>query len=370
MFEHLFSPFDLGGLRLKNRLTMAPLFTGYAGEAGVVNAVLLEHYRMMAAGGVAMVVVENASIDYPAASGSLRQLRADTDESVAGLARLAEAIHAEGAIPALQIHHGGRYAKAAPEPVAPSALEFAGRTPRALKASELPGIADKFAQAGRRAKEAGFDLVELHGGTGYLLSEFISRRTNLRTDEYGGSLENRCRFPLEVIAAVRAAVGDMPVGYRFLADEWLPGGLTLEESAPAARMLAAAGLAYLSVMGGCHESYRLPEVVEAGEIPGYMAYLAEGVKRAVDIPVIAAGRIDSGALAEEILGEGKADLIGLARVLWADPEWPQKVREGREDEIIHCDCQDACNKQIVQGKPLLCARWPRDKHQAWQDKVG
>jgi NADPH2 dehydrogenase len=370
MFDHLFSPFPLAGLMLKNRLVMAPLFLGYAGESGTVNAALLEHYRLMAASGVALVVVENASIDYPVASGNVRQLRADTDACIAGLARLADTIKQEGALACLQVHHGGRFARAAPEPVAPSAVEFAGRMPRALEAAELPGIARKFAETARRAKEAGFDMVELHGGTGYLLSEFISPRTNLRTDEYGGSLNNRCRFPLQVISAVKDEVGaHFPVGYRFLADEWLPDGLTLSESVPAARLLVPAGLAYLSVMGGTYESFRLPEVVAASERPGYMVGLAAAVKAAVDIPVIAAGKIDSGALADEILAEGEADLIGLARVLWADPEWPEKVRQGREDEIVRCDCDDACNKQIATGRAALCSRWPKEKLEEWREKV-
>lgn len=369
MFERLFSPFQLGGLELKNRLVMAPLFLGYAGEAGAVNPGLLEHYRLMALSGVALVVVENSSIDHPVASGNIRQLRADTDACIPGLAWLARTIKQEGAKACLQIHHGGRYARAAPQPVAPSAVEFAGRVPRALEAGELPAIARKFADTARRAKEAGFDMVELHGGTGYLLSEFLSPRTNRRTDEYGGSLQNRCRFPLEVIAAVKDEVGDLPVGYRFLADEWLPDGLGLVESTRAAAILESAGLAYLSVMGGTYESFGLPEVVEASQRPGYMVHLAAAVKAAVKIPVIAAGKIDSGQLAERVLTEGKADLIGLGRVLWADPEWPTKVREGREDEIVRCDCQDACNKQIATGKPAFCARWPREKHEAWKATV-
>ena len=362
MFPHLFSPLQVGGRELKNRLVMAPLYLGYAGVEGAVTPGLLEHYALMARSGVALIVVENSSIDHPVASGAMRELRADTDGCIEGLARLAHTIKSEGALACLQVHHGGRYSRAAPEPVAPSAVPVFGRMPRALEAGELPGIAQKFADTARRARQAGFDMVELHGGTGYLLSEFVSPRTNLRTDEYGGSLDNRCRFPLEVIQAVKAAV-DIPVGYRFLADELLPDGLTLAESCEAAKLLETGGLAYLSVMGGTYESWALPEVAEASQKPGYM------VKAAVTTPVIAAGRIDSGELAEGILAQGKADLIGLGRVLWADPEWPAKVREGREHEIIHCDCQDACNKLIAQNKPALCARWPREKYQAWKEKV-
>jgi 2,4-dienoyl-CoA reductase-like NADH-dependent reductase (Old Yellow Enzyme family) len=369
-FPHLFSPLRVGGLELKNRLAMAPLFLGYAGPTGTATPTLLEHYRLMARSGVGLVVVENASIDHPVASGSLLELRADTDECVEGLTGLARTIKDEGAVACLQLNHAGRYAKAAPEPVAPSAVAAFGRTPRALEAAELPGVAQKYAEAARRARRAGFDMVELHGGTGYLLAEFISPRTNLRTDEYGGPLENRCRFSLEVIAAVKEVVGDLPVGYRFLAEEWLPGGLTLAESCRAASLLEPAGLAYLSVMGGTYDSFGTPPVLEMSGRPGYMVPLAAAVKAAVGIPVMAAGRIDSGELAERVVAEGQADLLGLARVLWADPEWPSKVRDGREDEIIRCDCQDACNKAVASGKAALCAKWPREKYQVWKEKLG
>ncbi len=368
-FNRLFSPLEVGGIKLKNRLTMAPLFLGYAGEAGIVPPVLLEHYRLMARSGVALVVVENASVDHPVASGSTRELRADTDQCMDGLIQLARTIKQEGALASLQLNHAGRFAKAAPQPVAPSAVPAFGRTPRELDAHELPGVSQKFAESAQRAHAAGFDMVELHGGTGYLLAEFISPRSNRRTDEYGGSLENRCRFPQEVICTVKAAVGDFPVGYRFLADEWLPDGLTLEESCRAAKLLVATGLAYLSVMGGTYESFGLPQVIEKSQKPGYMVSLAAAVKAAVKVPVIAAGRIDSGALAERILADGEADLIGLARVLWADPEWPSKVRESREDEIVHCDCLDACNKLVAANKAAVCARWPREKLRAWKEKV-
>ncbi len=368
-FAELFSPFVVGGLKLENRLIMAPLFLGYAGEQGLVGRPVLEHYRLMARSGVALVVVENASIDHPVASGSIRELRVDTDEFLPGMARLAATIEEEGALACLQLNHAGRFAKAAGESVAPSAIPAFGRVPRELAAHELPGIAEKFAEAAVRAQQAGFDMVELHGGTGYLLAEFISPRTNRRSDAYGGSLENRCRFPLEVIRAVKSAVPGLPVGYRFLADEWLPDGLGLEESCRAARLLEAEGLAYLSVMAGTYESFGLPHVVERSQNPGYMVDLAAAVKHAVGIPVIAAGRIDSGELADRIIAAGQADLIGLARVLWADPEWPTKVRDGREVDIIRCRCEEACQKLVAASKPAICACWPREKQAAWRAMV-
>jgi len=370
MVSHLFSKIPVGGRELKNRLTMAPLYLGYAGEGGTVSELFIDHYRLMAKSGVAMVVVENAAIDYPTGSGSNRTLRVDTDENLAGLSKLAVVIKGQGAMACLQLNHAGRFAAIANPALAPSAVQTFGRMPRALTKEEMRTIARKFAEAAMRIKKAGFDMVELHGGTGYLLSSFVSPRTNKRDDEYGGSLENRQRFPLEVVKEVKAAVGDFPVGYRFLADEWLPDGLKLPESVQYAKVLSESGVAYISVMGGTYESFFLPDVIQASRKEGYMADLAAAVKKAVHVPVVTAGRISGGAFAESIIAEGKADLIGLARVLWADPEWPSKVKEGRESEIIHCvpDCDDTCTKLVTKGKVAFCVRWPHDKLQEWKAK--
>ncbi len=368
MANMIFSSLAVGGLTFKNRLTMAPTYLGYAGPGGAVSDLLLEHYRLMAASGVAMVVVENATVDHPLGSGSDRTIRADTDDNLEGLSRLAAAIREAGALACLQINHAGRFAGTAAEPVAPSAVETFGRRPRALDLEDIQRIRGQFVDAAVRVKKAGFDMVELHGGTGYLLAQFLSPRTNRRTDEYGGVLENRQRFPLAVVEAVRSAVGEFPVGYRFLADEWLPDGLGLEESTRFARVLSAAGVAYISVMGGTYESFFLPEILERAKQEGYMADLAAAVRKAVAVPVIAAGRIATGRTAAQILETGQADLIGLARVLWADPEWPRKVREGREAEILHCDpeCGDACIKMVMKKKPAFCVQWPKEKRTAWK----
>ncbi len=368
MSQHLFAPYTVGTVTLPNRLTMAPLYLGYAGEGGTVSRLLLEHYRLMARSGVALVVVENAAINYRTGRGAPRTLRVDRDEYLEGLVELAAAIQAEGALASLQINHAGRFA-AVDGPVAPSAVETFGRVPRALGNDEIEGIVSEFADAALRVKRAGFDMVELHGGTGYLLAQFVSPRTNKRKDGYGGPLERRQRFVLEVVAAVKEAVGDFPVGYRFLADEWLPDGLSLGESCRFAKTLAAAGVAYLSVMGGTYESFFLPDIVEKCKLPGYMVDLAASVKKAVNIPVIAAGRMATGDLAERVIAQGEADLTGLARVLWADPEWPQKVREGREADIIHCDPEcDTCTQLVMKGKPALCVRWPHEKIREWKKK--
>ncbi|MFP3870935.1 MAG: NADH:flavin oxidoreductase, partial [Syntrophobacteria bacterium] len=359
-YPHLFTPLNVGGLELVNRLTMAPLYLGYAGEGGRVSPLLLDHYRLMAQSGVALVVVENATVDHPTGSGSTRTIRADTDGNLEALARLAETIKREGAMASLQINHAGRFAGTG-DPVAPSPVETFGRIPRALTKQEIKEIIDSFVDSALRVKRAGFDMVELHGGTGYLLAQFVSPGTNKREDEYGGSLENRQKFPLEVVTRVKDAVGTFPVGYRFLVDEWLPDGLKLAESTRFARRLADAGVAYISVMGGTSESFFLPEIVEKSKRQGYMIDLAAAIKKEVGVPVITAGRIATGALAEKVIAGGQADLIGLARVLWADPQWPQKVKEGRESDILHCDPEcDTCMQLVMRGKPAFCVRWPHD----------
>ncbi len=370
MYNNLFSKITIQGVTLKNRLTMAPLYLGYASEDGTVSDMLLEHYRLMAQSGVAMVVVENATVDHPVGSGANRILGADTDDKLDGLKQLAATIKQAGALACLQINHAGRFAFATQEPVAPSAVNTFDRMPRALQKTEIDSIIEKYANAAARAKSAGFDLVELHGGTGYLLAQFLSPRTNQRTDEYGGSLANRQRFAQEVLMRVKEAVGAFPVGYRFLADEWLPGGLQLEESQQFAHSLAQAGIAYISVMGGTYESFSLPEIVEQSKQEGYMLDLAAKIRTEVDVPVIAAGRLATGTFADRAIAEEKTDLIGLARVLWADPQWPKKVREGREADILHCnpDCGDACMQMVMKGRPAFCVAWPAEKMKGWKAK--
>jgi 2,4-dienoyl-CoA reductase (NADPH2) len=364
-YTHLFKPIQIKGLRLKNRITMAPLFLGYAGEGGTVSPLLLEHYRQMAAGGAAMIVVENAGIT-AAGNGSPRTLRCDHNRHVPDLVKLAAVIKNEKSKAALQINHAGRFAYGS-EPVAPSAVETFNRTPRALTRREITTIQQQYARAARRVQTAGFDLVELHGGTGYLLAQFVSPRTNRRTDSYGGPIENRIRFPLEVLKRVQDAVGDFPVGYRFLADEWLPDGLHPGESLALAGALAENGIAYLSVMGGTYESFSLPEIVQKSRKPGYMASLAATVKRNVSVPVIAAGRISTPSRAESILKTGKSDIIGLARMLWVDPQWPQKARRGRDASILKCSPKcNACMELVMRGRPAFCPRWSKETRKHWQ----
>ena len=368
-YPRLFSPIRVGNKQLANRLIMAPLYTGYATLEGRLSAYLVEHYRTMGASGLAMVVVESVAVT-ASDMGSMRTIRAHDDSQIEDLSQLARAIHEGGALACCQLNHPGRFSLLS-GPVGPSPVEVSGMVPRELTAQEIHELVQAYAAAARRVKRAGFDMVELHGGTGYLLASFVSPRTNQRTDAYGGSLEARMRFPLEVLEATRHAVGqDFPVGYRFIANEWLPGGFGPPEDQPFARALEKGGIAYLSVMGGTYESFFLPEVIERSAQDGYMVELTARIKQAVSVPVVIAGRITNPRLAERILEDGKADLIGLARMILADPDWVRKAREGREAEILQCQVGcDACIGQVMGGRSVICASWPSEKRSQVKQKL-
>ena len=375
MTDPLFSPFRLGPLTLANRIVCLPMYLAYPDPDHEVNSLVLDYYAEMAASGVGMVVVENTTVE-PRGLGNPRTLLTANehrdDRFVPGLARLARAIQDGGAKAVLQIHHAGRYAKRH-DRVAPSAIPTWGAVPKAMDKKDIENTIADFAAGAARAKQAGFDAVELHGGTGYLLPQFLSPRTNLRQDAYGGDSERRMRFPLDVVSAVRAAVGDdYPVGYRFIADEYVPGGLTLADTQPFAKRLAQLGVAYLSVMAGCYDSFALPSYFADDRNPAFMVPFAHAIKQAVpNIPVIAAGRIQDPTTAESALRDGKADLVGLGRVLFADPLWPRKAR-GEIAEAIN-PCQPSCTlctRRIVEQKPAYCARWSEDRRQRFLARVG
>ncbi len=371
-YPNLFSPLKVAGIELTNCVIMAPMYLGMASPDGTANNVLIDHYREMGSSGAGMVVVEHTAVD-PAGMGSPTMLRTDSDDFLPGLRQVAQETKSGGAVAFLQLNHTGKYAFHK-EKWSASPMQMGDVVIKEMPRDEIDRVVGAFASAARRVKDAGFDGVELHGGTGYLLVQFLSPRTNKRTDEFGGSLENRMRFPLMVVEAVREAVGpDYPVGYRLLADEWLPDGLHLEETGVLASELEKRGIAYLSVMAGTYDSFFLPEYLQADRKEGYMVHFAEGVKKAVPgAVVITAGRIQSPETAEEIIASGKADMVGLARVLLADPLWPKKA-SGEVAEPIN-PCEPTCNfcmtKRVMRGKPAYCIRWPKPRREAFLSKIG
>lgn len=355
----LTSPIMIGNLQLRNRMIMAPMVTNYAYGDGSVTDRLVAYHEERARGGVGMIIVE-ASYVHPSGKGFKNQLGIYSDRLIPGLRRLVEAVHAQGAKIAIQLYHGGRQAKSAvtgqpllaPSPIPDPTI---GETPRELTKEEIGQLVEAFAAAAQRARRAGFDAVEIHGAHGYLINEFLSPYSNKRTDEYGGPLENRMRFPMEVVRAVRRAVGvEYPIIYRLSADEKVPGGLTLEETKIFARRLEQEGINALHISAGVYETASW--IIQPMYLPrGCLADLAQGIKSEVKIPVIAVGRINDPEMAESILAAGKADLISFGRELLTDPEMPRKVVEGRLDEVRHCiACCQACIDELFLDHAIGC----------------
>ncbi len=365
MHDPLFEPIRVGALTLASRIVMPAMHLQMA-RAHEVTEPLLAFYRERARGGAALVTVGFATVDPRA--GSAAHLGAHDDAFVPGLARLAAAIREGGARSALQLNHAGRYAHSrqiGETAVAPSAVpcRLTGETPRALEEREIEEIVGAFADAARRVQRAGFDAVEILCGTGYLVSTFLSPFTNRRTDGWGGSPERRMRFGLEVVRAVRAAVGDgFPVLARVNGLEGVEDGTSSEELLEFAARLAGEGADALNVNVGWHES-RLPQVVAS--VPrGAFAHLARAVKARVRVPVAASHRINDPDLARALLADGACDLVAMGRALVADPRLPEKARAGREDEIVHCvACGQGCFDNVLAGKALECLANPRAGHE-------
>lgn len=371
MSDLLFTPFRIGTISVANRIVSLPLYLAYPNEDHEANELVLDYYEEVASSGVGLIVVENVTVE-PCGLGNPRTMLVSDDSFIPGLSRLASAIHRHGVPAVMQIHHAGRYAKR-PDRIAPSAIETWGVKPKAMEQADIERVVGAYAAGARRARQAGFDGVELHGGTGYLLPQFLSPRTNFRDDAYGGDAQRRMRFPLEVVSAVRAEVGkDFTVGYRFLADEYVPGGLTLADTVPFAEKLAGVGVDYLSVMTGCYDSFQLPSYLQDDAKEGFMVPSARAIKEAVPtVPVIAAGRIQSPEKAEEILQNRMADLVGIARVLLADPLWPRKVHGENKEPINPClpGCA-ICQKRVMMPKPAFCGRWPKERRESFLERVG
>lgn len=325
--NRLFSPFIINNLTLNNRLVLPPMALDIATEHGKVTSQLLEHYISHATG-VGLIITEHSYVS-PGGKAHPRQLGIYDNSIIPGLKLLVDTIHLKGIPLGIQISHAGARALAAP--VGPSATPKS-RLPRygdmhkqssyqiqELSQEEIKQIVADFKEAAVRAKKAGFDLIEIHGAHGYLLNQFYSPLTNQRTDEYGGSLQKRLRFLLEVIHAVKDAAGPtIPVFYRLGADDRLPGGNTLEDSKKAVPYLVEAGVDCLDLSGG------ISGYLKDGS-GGFFNYLAEGLKKVTNIPVLVTGGIKSPLMAEELVISGTADLVGIGRALLADPAWASQA---------------------------------------------
>lgn len=354
-------PISVGPMELPNRFVMTAMHLGYL-QGGEVNDRFIELYRARARGGAGLIVVGGAEINDQAA-GLDNFLSIKEDRCIPQLRRLTDALHDSGARVAVNLYMSGLYSlcglKGLPIPT-PSKTKsfFTGQETTPMSREDIERVQEDFARAARRAREAGFDAVEILAAA-YLISQFLSSRTNLRDDEYGGSLENRMRFGLEIVEKVRREAGaDMAVIVRISGNEFMPLGCESEDTLSFARECQQAGADAISVTGGGHES-RVPQVTR--EVPrGGLSYLARQVREAVDIPVIASNRVNNPATAERILREGMADMVGMARAFLADPEFVNKLREGGEDEIRPCvACNERCFDHLFQMKPVACMVNPR-----------
>jgi len=322
----LLDPISIRQLEIPNRLVMPPMANQFATEQGEVTDALVEHYRQRAPG-VGLVIIEHC---YVMIEGRLRvnQPGIHNDGLVPGLRKLVDAVHGQGAKIAIQINHAG--AKVAPDPslrvpVGPSAVPVPGSdvTPRELSLDEIGEIVVAFGKAAVRAKEAGFDAVEVHGAHGFLNSQFASPLTNKRTDRYGGTLENRMRLPLEMVAEVRRQVGsDYPVLYRIGATDLLDGGLTIEEGCQIAAELVQSGIDVMDVSGGLGG---IAHPTRTGQ--GFLIPEAEQVGKAASVPVIGVGGITDPHFADQVIRDGRVDMAAVGRAILRDPQWAAKAVE-------------------------------------------
>lgn len=358
-FEKLFQPLAVAGVTFKNRIVFPPCVVNFGGLNGEVTDTSLAYYEARARGGAGTVIVEAAYVR-PDGKVEPGELGAHEDALIPGLRRLATAIHRHGAVALLQINHCGRQAKArilGCQPVSSSAVPspVMKDVPRELSVPEVQEMVAAYAAAAARAQQAGFDGVELHGAHGYLIAQFMSPYVNRRDDEYGGDAARRMRFPLEIIAAIRHRCGErFVIFFRFSADEYVPGGLTLEETRPNAQRLEAAGVDVLHVSAGVYETGHIFTPL-ASHPRGSLVHLAEAIKQVAHAPVVTVGKITDPEFAEGILQAGRADMVAIGRGLMADPDFPQKAATGRANEIQKCIGCRNCLRTLFRGNPVACS---------------
>jgi 2,4-dienoyl-CoA reductase-like NADH-dependent reductase (Old Yellow Enzyme family) len=345
--SQLFTPFSVRGVTLRNRIVMSPMCMYSAGEDGVATDFHLVHLGARATGGVGLIITEATAVE---ARGriSVNDLGLWDDAQVEPLARIVRMCQSQGAAVGTQLAHAGRKAwtptkGAGPIPsVAPSVIPFDADwiMPHALAVAELDGVVSAYRAAAQRAVRAGFDAIELHAAHGYLLHEFLSPISNHRTDEYGGSLENRAQMLLRVLDAVRAVLGESHLFLvRLSCTDWVEGGLTLDDQVQVARWLKARGVDVVD----CSSGANTPKLPPVG--PGYQVAFAERIRREAGIATMAVGLITTPELAEEIVRNGRADLVAMGRELLRNPYWPLHAARALGHDL-------AWPKQYLRAKPV------------------
>lgn len=359
-YPHIFEPLTVRRMTLKNRVVMTPMGTNFGEQSGEMSFLHMHYYEQRAKGGTGLLIVENVSVDDPMGSNGTTQLRLDRDNYIPRLFKLCETVHKYDTCIAVQINHAGASAKSSrigAQPVSASNLpsKEGGEIPRPLTKEEIYKIVKKYGDAAKRAQIAGFDAVEIHAGHSYLISQFLSPTTNTRTDEFGGSAENRARFATLVVEEVRRQVGPFfPIIVRISADEFMEGGNTLDDTLEYLQYFEKE-VDIFDVSAGLNGSIQYQ--IDANYLPdGWRSYMAKAVKEKYGKPCMTMGNIRDPKVAEDILARGDADLIGIGRGLIADPEWVNKVEFGHEEDLRKCiSCNVGCaGHRIGLNQPIRC----------------
>lgn len=369
-YPRLFDPIKIGNLHLKNRLVMAPMESHLGNADGSVSPEQIAYYRERALGGTGLIVIEFTCVDgLDGFSSMAPQLRLDNDRYRSGHGKLVAAIKSAGAKACVQISHAGRQSRESVlgrTPVAPSAVPlksfFLNAVPRALEDHEIRRIISSYANAARLAVSADYDAVMLHGAHGYLLQQFLSPLVNQRDDEWGGDFERRLQFPLEVVKAVKAALGDRTLLYRLSVSDFLDGGLTVEDAERIAPRLCEAGVDGIDI--SCGSLDRTDVIVEPMSVAeGWRLPMARRIRTATGKPVICAGVMRWPDKAEQAIIDGDTDCVSLGRALLADPMWPIKARRGQAEDIRPCTSCNWCIKETGANRGVSCAENPRCGHE-------
>lgn len=372
-YPKLFEPASIGKMQLRNRIIMPPMEPNFGSVSGEVTDQMINYYAERAKGGVGLIIIHITCVDYPVGKAVSNQIALDNDKFIPGMARLAAAIHNWGAKTVVQLHHAGRQTNVlwtdGINPVAPSSTPCPyeqeapiNSQPRALEYAEVQALVNKFVSAAVRVAEAGFDGVQIHGAHGYLVGQFMSPAINHRNDRYGGDFNRRMRFPVEIVTGVREKLGpDFPILFRYNADDFYEGGITLEGldgGVAIAKRMEAAGVDCLNISCGIYASMMtLLEPMMYDE--GWRVYMAERIKKDVKIPVATVGVIRNPVMAEDILNKGQADFIEIGRGLIADPEWPNKAKAGRVQDINKCiSCNNCIGAKVFGMKVMDCTQNP------------
>ena len=362
MLEHLFSPIEIGTMKLKNRIVLPPMTVGYGVPEGTVMDRHRDYYEARARGGVGFIIAEGTAVNADRKYG-LAPLGLYDDAHIESWSVLAKAVHSHGAKLATQLMDPGPESMmflTGIQPVGPSPVvghSLFRTVPRELSVGEIEGVIEDYAAAFGRARDAGLDAIQIHAAHGYaMVGSFLSPFYNKRTDSYGGSLEGRLKFLLEIIKAARARVGrDFPIVLRISGDERRTGGRTLQETQFMARLLVDAGVDAFEVSGGTIPTVFWAVVPPAGTPLALNAEFAAAIKQVVDVPVICVGRINTPRLAEFVLETGRADLVSMGRALNADPDLPNKAAAGQFDDIIPCvGCNSGCIGTVTRGLGATC----------------